>query len=383
MGIFRNDNESAYVGGRKHWVDVIKNSGDGSLLIWRQPEEDFNTNSTLVVMPGEQAIFVNKGTIEQVFDNGTYKLSTENYPFISRLRNMFSGGVSTFNCVVYFVRTAHSMEIEWGTMSPIQYWDDTFGNLGIKSFGAYKVQVSNPSLFLTKLVGNNTQFESAAGATVSQYKETNGRVESYTESREGLNAYFRNEFQMHIVESISRTIDTLKANSNKDIFAFANNVKVLAEAITPNIAPILDGYGLRLMTFSVASCKIQSDDPEINKMITDRKRMEYLGQVDMSNIGSGWQAQQQMEIMQNISRNPGAGGIASAGAGLGMGVAAAGAMGNVFQQMVPPQPVQPAASATSSASPVEKLKQLKDMLDMGLISQADYDQKKNEILSSI
>ena len=30
MGLFnwKNSNESAYVGGQKHWVDVIKNSGD-------------------------------------------------------------------------------------------------------------------------------------------------------------------------------------------------------------------------------------------------------------------------------------------------------------------------------------------------------------------
>ena len=93
----RNPNETAYVGGKKHWTDVIKNSGSGDLLIWRQPEEDFNTNSTLIVMPGEAAIFVNSGVIEQVFkESGTYKLSTENYPFISRLRNAFSGGISTF-----------------------------------------------------------------------------------------------------------------------------------------------------------------------------------------------------------------------------------------------------------------------------------------------
>ena len=102
MGLFRtNPNEIKYTEGKKHWTDVIKNSGSGELLIWRQPEEDFNTNSTLVVMPGEQAIFINQGVIEQVFDNGTYKLSTENYPFIGRLRNAFSGGISTFNCVVY------------------------------------------------------------------------------------------------------------------------------------------------------------------------------------------------------------------------------------------------------------------------------------------
>ena len=111
MALFgKNPNETAYVGGKKHWTDVIKNSGPGELLIWRQPEEDFNTNSTLIVMPGEEAIFIKGGTVEQTFDNGTYKLSTENYPFISRLRNAFSGGISTFNCVVYFVRKADSKE---------------------------------------------------------------------------------------------------------------------------------------------------------------------------------------------------------------------------------------------------------------------------------
>ena len=66
MTLFRNPNEAAYVGGRKHWTDVIKNTGNGEYLIWRQPEEDFNTNSTLVVMPGEAAIFVKSGVIEQL-----------------------------------------------------------------------------------------------------------------------------------------------------------------------------------------------------------------------------------------------------------------------------------------------------------------------------
>ena len=79
MGLFdRNPNESAYVGGKKHFADVIKNSGPGDLLIWRQPEEDFNTNCTLIVMPGEEAIFIQGGNIEQTVDSGTDKVSTEN-----------------------------------------------------------------------------------------------------------------------------------------------------------------------------------------------------------------------------------------------------------------------------------------------------------------
>ena len=67
MALFkRNPNEIAYTGGKKHWTDVIKNTGPGGLLFWRQPEEDFNTNSTLIVMPGEEAIFIKGGIIWQI-----------------------------------------------------------------------------------------------------------------------------------------------------------------------------------------------------------------------------------------------------------------------------------------------------------------------------
>jgi membrane protease subunit (stomatin/prohibitin family) len=110
-------------------------------------------------MPGEQAIFVNNGNIEQVFENGRYKLSTENYPFISRLRNASTGGISTFNCVVYFVRTAHTKELYWGTDSPIPVRDKVWGVFTeIRARGAYKLHIENPAIFLEKLLGNNINF---------------------------------------------------------------------------------------------------------------------------------------------------------------------------------------------------------------------------------
>ena len=190
MALFgKNPNEVAYTGGKKHWADVIKNTGPGELLIWRQPEEDFNTNSTLIVMPGEEAIFIKGGTIEQTFENGTYKLSTENYPFISRLRNAFTGGISTFNCVVYFVRKADSQEIIWGTDSPIQVRDKVWGvRTDARVRGAYKVRIENPAKFLEKLIGNNVPFQ----------------------FQDDLNKYFRNEFQGKIKSSVSKFLNSLE-----------------------------------------------------------------------------------------------------------------------------------------------------------------------------
>ena len=50
MGLFsKKEPETGPNGYKKHFTNVIKNSGTSQMLIWRQPEEDFNTNSTLIV----------------------------------------------------------------------------------------------------------------------------------------------------------------------------------------------------------------------------------------------------------------------------------------------------------------------------------------------
>jgi membrane protease subunit (stomatin/prohibitin family) len=68
------------------------------------------------------------------------------------------------------------------------------------------------------------------------------------------------------------------------------------------------------------------------------------------------------------------------GLGLGVGMAAARMMAESMapsQSQAAPQQAQPAAAP----DPVATLKKLKDMLDQGLISQTEYDAKKNDILS--
>ena len=373
MALFKkNPNETAYVGGKKHWADVIKNSGPGDLLIWRQPEEDFNTNSTLIVMPGEEAIFIKGGVIEQTFDNGTYKLSTENYPFISRLRTAFTGGISTFSCVVYFVRKAHSMEILWGTASPITAFDKYLMiETKLVSRGSYKIQIENPQIFLTKLTGNNVNI---------------------IEQQELLDDYFSNEFQGKIKSSITNILNSM----NVPFFGIEARLEEFAGLIEPYIGEIFMDYGIKLVKFSVAALDIVDDvyRAQSKKALADKGVMNILGE--------DWGRQQAANILGTVAANPGSGGIAAAGAGLGMGMAAGGVFGNMAQQMfapmqqqtpqhVTPQPsgrfTQQSPNATSAPNitedPVATLKKLKDMLDLGLIEQSEFDTKKTEIMNRI
>lgn len=385
MALFgRNPNEVAYTGGKKHWTDVIKNSGPGELLIWRQPEEDFNTNSTLIVMPGEEAIFIKGGTIEQVFERGNYKLSTENYPFISRLRNAFSGGISTFNCVVYFVRKAHSVEIRWGTDSPIQVRDKLLGiATKLRCRGSYKIQIDSPVKFLEKLIGNNVPLQ----------------------FQEELNKYFINEFQSKIKSVIARALN----EANTELLGIDARLDEFSEIIEPFMQEILEDYGLRCVKFAVAAIDIDDDElrrkyDEIGMSAIEKLKTAQADKAVMGILGDDWGRQQAANILSDLANNPGTGGVAAAGAGLGMGIGAGGAFGSMAQQMFAPmntgftqQPVPPIQSPPSGRftqknsqsspaqetkeDPMEVLGKLKKMLDAGLIEQTEYDAKKAEILS--
>ena len=382
MPLFRkNPNEIAYTGGKKHWADVIKNSGSGELLIWRQPEEDFNTNSTLIVMPGEQAIFIKGGNVEQVFENGTYQLSTENYPFISRLRNAFTGGISTFNCVVYFVRSAHSQEILWGTTSPVQVRDKVLGiATKLKARGSYKVQISNPVQFLEKLIGNNVE---------CQFQEE-------------LNKYFINEFQSKIKSNIARAVQ----ESDAELLGIDSRLDELSEAIEPLMQETLEAYGLRCVRFSIAALDIDDDElrkkyDEIGMDAIAKIRAAQADKAVLGVLGSDWAKLQSAKILGDLANNPGAGGVAAAGAGLGMGAAAGGAFSTMAQQMFSGFEEKPAPAATgfppapsgrfsqetdapvqpATEDPMTVLTKLKQLQEAGLITQEQYDAKVSEVMS--
>ena len=358
MRLFRkNPNEVVYNGGKKHFADVIKNTGPGELLIWRQPEEDFNTNSTLIVMPGEQAFFISGGEVVQVFDNGTYKLTTANYPFISRLRNAFTGGISTFNCVVYFVRKAHSAEILWGSSSPIQVRDKVLGiATNIRTHGSYKVQITNPAKFQEKLVGNNVPLQ--------------------TQSE--LNKYFSNEFRSKIVSTIARALE----HSNTELLGLASHLDEFSETIQPSIHEILDDYGLRCVNFTVAALDIEEDAlrrkyDEVGMDAFAKIRNAQADRSVMDILGNDWGKQQAATIMNTMAMNQGTGG---AMAGIGAGMAAGSMFGSMADQLFTPMAGHPAPQQ-SAEDPLETLGKLKRLLDADLIEQAEYDSKKAEILS--
>ena len=361
-----------------HILNAISNEGDPSLLIWKSPVMDFNTNSVLIVNPGEAAVFIKNGQIVQEFENGRYELKTENYPFLSNLRNLLSGGQSVYTSEIYFVRKALSNEILWGTDSPIQLRDPVQRlQTSLRGRGSYKVTVDNAGLFITKLSGNVRGF-----------------------SPEDLDHYFYSQFQQKIKSAIA----TALKNSNEEILGVCSRLDEFAEELTPSIAQVLGEYGLRLQTFNIHALDIPEDDP-------NRQKLEdaYVRSRELDILGDNYRLVKGMEIMKDVANNQSSGGLAGAGVGLGMGVAAGGVMGEMARGIfggAAPQQAAPnmqaagvagaaagaaaagaaagaAAAGAAAEDPFEKLAKLKKMLDAGLIEQDEYNAAKKNILANM
>lgn len=315
MNFFKIDpKESNYVGGKKHFRESIENVGLGGDMISLHPDQDFNTGSILTVHPGEQAIFEKNGQIQQVFEEGRYKLSTENYPFISRLRNAFTGGVSTFNCRVYFLRTATSIENTWGT-GEIQVRDKEL-HLPSKVYarGAYRVKVDNGGTFLFKLIGNN--------------------ITSF--GPEEIQNYFKNELQGIIKSELATVLNNL----DSEILGIQSQQRKLAEKIRPMVAEVLEEYGVGLDSFSISNVELDMDDDirHMYEMVIAKGRSDQM----VKNLqGEDYRLIQSVEIAKTQASNPRGGNM---GAEFAIGAATYEYLKNDIRTVHQPTPPTPPPS---------------------------------------
>jgi len=285
---------------------VIKNDGPGDVLLWKFLGEDFNDNSQLIVAESEEALFVKDGLIVQVFEGGKYSLSTNNFPFLSDLRNKMSDGTSAFNCKVYFVNKIHKLDILWGTDTPIPLRDAEFGFLvGIRANGAYSIQIDQSKKFWVKLIGSN--------------------IQAFTHDE--LSKYFRTAFSMQIKTHLASYMKKMKMT----VFDMATEYNEIAQDLTPVLQDIMDEYGIRLVNFYLNSISVPEDDPNYQAI-----NQAYQRKAEITIQGKDWARISSKELLKDVANNPGSGGLAGAGAGLGMGIAAGGAMGNLAKQMYEP-----------------------------------------------
>lgn len=380
MGLFhRNENEANFAGGSKNVMESIQRQNDTGTLIYLDPRQDFNTNSVITVAPNEQAIFIKNGEFYGTLPSGRHEVKTENYPLLSRIRNMLTGGMSTFTCQVYHVQT-NEQKIDWGTSTPIEIQDFFLGGgvIGVPTL------IRGAAAFRVRFNINEDD-----DASKRAFMRLMGDQSTYTVADLGI--MFEAEIGQKISSVVGKTLESI--SMQRSINAISSQLEDFATVLKPRFDEVFVDYGLELVNFSFYNLNIDETD----------ERKKYLDRLIAAAHTGSYDKAVQQELLKDVAVNPGAGGIASAGAGLGMGMAA----GNAFAQMAttafgnpqPQQPPQPQGfggqgrfgtggapqqqSASAQPDPMESLSKMKQLLDAGLIKQEQYDAKVAEIMSRL
>ena len=326
---------------RKQFIDVIQwENPDEDTLVWRFPIEDqeIQNGASLTVRESQMALFVDEGKTADVFSAGRYTLTTQTLPLLTNLKNWDKLFQSPFKSDVYFFSTRQQLARRWGTSQPVTVRDSDFGIVQLRSFGMYAYRISDPARF---------------------FKEVSGVVESYT------GAQLETQLKNIAMTQLAAAFGT----SGVPFLDMAANQVLLSQKMTELLNPEFAKLGLTLENFTVESITLPEN---VQQALDARMGMGIIG--DMNRYTQYQTAQAIPMAAQNEGGMAGMG--AGMGAGMVMGQVMAGAMQNGMAQ---PQPVPPAAAQNHQ----DKLTQLKALLDNGLISQADYDTAKAEVLKQL
>lgn len=267
------------------WEDNSKNT-----LVYRYPltdRDEIMNSSTLVVRPSQVALFIHKGEIADIFAPGSYKLSTENIPIITKLLALPTGGDSPIKAEIYFVNTKQFAANRWGTQNPIMMRDADFGNIRLRGYGIYSFKVDDAKLFMKEMFGTNQLY------TVSDVAEY---------------------LKPLIIEGVTDAI----AESKISALDLAANYKEFGEKITECAQDSFGKVGLKITNCVIENLSLPE---EVEKALDERTKLGVLE----DKMGTYTQMKA-ADAMGDAAKNTSGGNMA----GLGIGLGAGSAIGNLF-----------------------------------------------------
>lgn len=224
----------------REYVDIIEWTNDTSdILIWRFPryKAEIKNGALLTVSKTQVAVLVSEGQFADVYQPGSYKLTTANMPVLATLKRWKYGFDSPFKADIYFVNTKQFWNIDWDTKNPIAMHDSEFENINMHAFGVYCFQVKpNPIKFIRNVVKIDKDFTS---------ENVTGELQKF---------------------AVSKFTDYI-AISKISIFDLVSNLKEFSSELTLALKNDFSDNGLDLMKFSVKEIILPED---VRKVIDKR-----------------------------------------------------------------------------------------------------------------
>lgn len=324
MQIFTNKYEVIWLA----LIDVVKFNGLASRdwIIYKHYAEDLSTASQLIVGEGQVAAFIKGGQLCDLFGPGTYTLSTNNIPILSKLINLPFGGKTPFSAEVYYVNAATKLDINWGTSDPIQLIDPKYQiRLRIRAFGQIGLKISDFAVFIKELIGSMGPSEVVNYDSVIDY------------------------FKGIIVTKVKSCIAQIIIEERISALEISAKLNDISEKLNELMAPDFAQFGLKLVNFYIKSVNFPDEDFEkINNILADKAAFDIMGD-------SRYSTKRSFDVYEGAANNQNGVAGAFAAGGLGLGIGAGVGMNGAAMQgvMSSPKPADvycPQCHAPNSAN---------------------------------
>lgn len=277
------------------WQDVT-----GTEIVYRWPPHgpgSIRLGSQLTVRESQAAVFFRDGQALDTFYAGRHTLGTLNLPLLQRIINIPFGGRTPFQAEVYFVNLRTLTNLKWGTPTPVPFRDTELAMIRLRAFGLFTCRVSEPQLFVNKVVGTEARYD-----------------------HESVASWMREFIVSRFTDTLGETLDT--------VFNLPRLYDEIGIATRERCRHDFDKFGIELLDLLVEAI---TPPEEVQRMIDERSAMEAVG--DMGRFTQYRTAQ----AIGDLARRPGGGASgmelgAGMGAGIAVGQAMAGAMASAHEQ---------------------------------------------------
>ena len=289
------------------WADPGPNE-----IVHRVPEwgsGEFRLGSQLVVREHQNAVFYHNGRALDMFEPGRYTLKTENIPLLVDVLSIPFGGDSPFRTEVYFVSLRAFLDLKWGTPQPLALRDPDLGVVRIRAFGTFAMEVDDPGMFVTRIVG-------------------------------GQGLYTTFDIVGFLRGIISSRLADVLGESGIGLFDLPSHYEELGAGLSARLRQEFERVGIRMRDLYITSL---STTEETQRAIDERAAMGAIGDVD---------AYLKFKAARALEAGAAGGGGASGAAATGLGLGAGAGLGAMMAQMMG-QAMQPGGASEAPETTTE------------------------------
>ncbi len=316
--------------------------------VYKHPDQTIPMKAQLTVDSDEVALFFKDGKHVGTLAAGRHTLDTSNIPWINILVDKFTDG-NVFIAEVFFVTTRELASIKFGTSIGDVLDPQTQLRVRLMVHGEFSARVIDPMKLVIGLIG--------------QRATTN----------DAFIGWFKSLVQKTMKDGIAELI--VKQNWPMMKVTSGAYTDEIEEATLAQVRRHIEPYGVEVIRFGDFSISMdQADKDRLDKLV---ERMAY---VNASGGMAGYQQLAQAEMMMGAAegmKRGGDGGGAFQGAGIGLGFAMANQVGGMMGG------ARATGPAESRDQIMATLKQLGELKAAGVLTDAEFEAKKKELLAKL